>query len=175
MSLLKQGSTGPDITALQAKLQELGFDPNGVDGNFGPGTAAALIDFQTSKGLSADGKAGPQTLAALGLDDSSAGGGSSGAASAGTGGGAGNGAVANTGALNLAGLTGLLPASVIAQIPETAQKFGITTNLRLAHFLAQCALESKKFTDTQEDLNYSAKRMLEVFPKYFKHVDRACS
>ncbi len=173
MSVLKQGSSGSNVTALQTKLKDLGFDPNGVDGNFGPGTASALIAYQTSKGLSADGIAGPETLAALGLDGSSSSGGPSGAASADTGGGAGNGAVANTGGLNLAGLTGLLPASVIAQIPETAQKFGITTNLRLAHFLAQCALESKKFTDTQEDLNYSAKRMLEVFPKHFKNVDRA--
>ena len=173
MSVLKQGSSGSNVTALQTKLKDLGFDPNGVDGNFGPGTASALIAYQTSKGLSADGIDGPETLAALGLDGSSSSGGPSGAASADTGGGAGNGAVANTGGLNLAGLTGLLPASVIAQIPETAQKFGITTNLRLAHFLAQCALESKKFTDTQEDLNYSAKRMLEVFPKHFKNVDRA--
>ena len=65
MSVLKQGSSGPDVTALQTRLKELGFDPNGVDGNFGPGTKAALIAFQKSKGLTADGVAGPQTMAAL--------------------------------------------------------------------------------------------------------------
>jgi len=81
--------------------------------------------------------------------------------------------VANVGALNLAALTGLLPASVIAQIPETAAKFGITTNLRLAHFLAQCALESVEFTATVENLNYRAARLLAVFPKYFKGVNTA--
>lgn len=27
MPLLKQGSSGPDVTALQSKLKELGFDP----------------------------------------------------------------------------------------------------------------------------------------------------
>lgn len=65
MPVLKQGSSGPDVTNLQATLKELGFDPNGVDGNFGPGTKAAVIAFQTSKGMSADGIAGPQIMAAL--------------------------------------------------------------------------------------------------------------
>ncbi len=68
MSVLKQGSSGPDVTALQTKLKELGFDPHGVDGNFGPGTKSALIAFQQSKGLTADGIAGPQTMNALQLD-----------------------------------------------------------------------------------------------------------
>jgi peptidoglycan hydrolase-like protein with peptidoglycan-binding domain len=67
MSVLKEGSTGPDVTNLQQRLKDLGFDPNGVDGNFGPGTKAALIAFQKSKGLTADGIAGPQTMAALQL------------------------------------------------------------------------------------------------------------
>src|SRR5437588_3727239 len=65
MPVLKQGSSGPDVTELQQKLKDLGFDPNGVDGNFGPGTKAAVIAFQQSKGLLADGIAGPAILAAL--------------------------------------------------------------------------------------------------------------
>ena len=59
MSVLQQGSTGPDVITLQTMLKALGFDPNGTDGNFGPGTKAAVIAFQQSKGLTADGKAGP--------------------------------------------------------------------------------------------------------------------
>ncbi|HXI62207.1 MAG TPA: glycoside hydrolase family 19 protein, partial [Pyrinomonadaceae bacterium] len=59
----------------------------------------------------------------------------------------------------------------IAQIPAAALEFGITTNLRLAHFLAQCALESNNFTATVENLSYSAPRILQIFPKYFKGVD----
>jgi len=43
--------------------------------------------------------------------------------------------------------------------------------LRLAHFLAQCALESTGFTATVENLNYSAQRIPQVFGKYFKGVD----
>src|SRR4030095_13212672 len=70
MPLLKEGSSRPDVTALQQKLKDLGFDPNGVDGNFGPGTKAALIAFQKSKALEADGKAGPNTFAALGIGGS---------------------------------------------------------------------------------------------------------
>jgi peptidoglycan hydrolase-like protein with peptidoglycan-binding domain len=68
MPILKQGSSGPDVKDLQQKLTDLGFDPKGVDGNFGPGTQAAVIAFQQSKGLQADGIAGPATLAALQSD-----------------------------------------------------------------------------------------------------------
>jgi hypothetical protein len=65
MPVLKQGSSGPDVRDLQQKIKDLGFDPNGVDGIFGPGTRAAVIAFQQSKGLQPDGKVGPNTLAAL--------------------------------------------------------------------------------------------------------------
>src|SRR5205807_7854914 len=81
MPVLKQGSSGPDVTELQQKLKDLGFDPNGVDGNFGPGTKAAVIAFQQSKGLQADGIAGPATLAALGMGDGQASGDASSSAS----------------------------------------------------------------------------------------------
>jgi len=80
---------------------------------------------------------------------------------------------ADAGSPNLAGLSGKLPDFVIAQIPATAAEFGITSNLRLAHFLAQCALESTGFTATVENLNYSAGRIPQVFGKYFKNVDPA--
>ncbi len=184
MPILKQGSSGPDVTALQQKLKDLGFDPKGVDGNFGPGTRDAVIAFQQSEGLQADGIAGPATLAALGLGDGQAIGDTSSSASSDAAGdedsasgdtasadAASTADTATAGALNLGGLTGKLPAAVIAQIPDTAREFGITTNLRLAHFLAQCALESTGFTATVENLNYSAQRLLQVFPKYFRGVN----
>src|SRR5256886_1443595 len=171
MPVLKQGSSGPDVKDLQQKLKALGFDPNGVDGNFGPGTKAAVIAFQQSKGLQADGIAGPATLSAL--QAATAGtptGGGAVSGSAATSPGAGVAAAAAPG-LNLAALAGKVPDAVIAQIPATAAEFGITSNLRLAHFLAQCGVESVGFTATVENLNYSAQRLLQVFPKYFKNVD----
>lgn len=172
MSLLKQGSAGPDVTNLQTKLKELGFDPHGVDGNFGSGTKAAVIAFQQSKGLTPDGKAGPATMAALQAAGGPVSVGDAAGSNAGNSSSAANdAAAANTSGLNLAGLTGHLPAAVIAQIPEAAKRFGITSNLRLAHFLAQCALESVKFTATVENLNYSAQGLLKTFKKYFKGVN----
>lgn len=64
---LKEGSTGPAVVRLQIKLKKVGFNPGRADGDFGPATTAALIGFQKSAGLLADGVAGPRTLAALKL------------------------------------------------------------------------------------------------------------
>ena len=168
MAVLKQGSTGPEVTALQIQLKTLGFDPKGTDGNFGPGTKAALVAFQKSKGLQPDGAAGPLTMVALGLGVAGANTAQPSSAAPTS---AASSVTLSAPGLNLSGLTGHLPTAVIAQIPETAAKFGIKSNLRLAHFLAQCALESNRFKATVENLNYSAQRLLKVFPKYFKGVD----
>ena len=35
---LKRGSEGSAVTDLQEALRQLGFDPGGIDGIFGPGT-----------------------------------------------------------------------------------------------------------------------------------------
>ena len=64
---LKEGSTGRAVAKLQARLKKVGFNPGRVDGDFGPATKAALIGFQKSAGLLADGIAGPRTLGSLGL------------------------------------------------------------------------------------------------------------
>jgi len=64
-------------------------------------------------------------------------------------------------------LKGAIPDSVLAQIPDTAAKFNITTTLRLAHFLSQSAHESANFTATKENLNYSAEGLKKTFGKYF--------
>lgn len=72
MATLRRGSSGAAVTELQEKLKELGFDPGDVDSSFGPSTEAAVIAFQESKGLDADGVAGPNTLSALGLEGGTA-------------------------------------------------------------------------------------------------------
>ena len=53
------------IKALQQALLAHGFNPGKVDGIFGLGTQAAVLAFQRSEGLLADGVAGVRTLAAL--------------------------------------------------------------------------------------------------------------
>lgn len=52
-----------------------------------------------------------------------------------------------------------------------AEKYGIDTPLRMAHFLGQTALESGGFRLIEENLNYSADRLMAVFPKYFRNID----
>jgi putative chitinase len=64
---LKLGSSGLDVTELQQKLLAAGFNPGHIDGDFGPGTEAALLGFQRSEGLVIDGVVGPTTAIRLGL------------------------------------------------------------------------------------------------------------
>jgi putative chitinase len=72
MDALQLGSNGPQVVKLLKKLQKAGINPGDTDGDFGPATQAAVLAFQKSEGLLADGVAGPRTLEALGLtkDDS---------------------------------------------------------------------------------------------------------
>ena len=63
---LQVGFTGSDeVRALQKRLKELGYYTGSVDGDFGAGTEAAVRAFQKANGLTADGKAGKQTIAKL--------------------------------------------------------------------------------------------------------------
>jgi putative chitinase len=64
-------------------------------------------------------------------------------------------------------LKGHIPDNVFQQISDTCNKFNITTELRLAHFLSQGAHESENFTIVKENLNYSEKGLLTTFKKYF--------
>ena len=124
--VLKNGSKGNEVKALQEKLGLA------ADGSFGPGTEAKLKEWQAANGLTADGVAGPSTLAKLGIAESA------------------SQAAIPASAFKLDKLKGHLPDAVIAQIPDTAAKFGITNVLRLAHFLSQCGHESGGFKATQE-------------------------
>ncbi|MDB5409026.1 MAG: Phage endolysin [Rhodospirillales bacterium] len=67
MEILREGSSGGDVTALQLQLRAQGFPPGAIDGNFGPGTTAAVVAFQRSEGLVSDGVVGVRTAQALGV------------------------------------------------------------------------------------------------------------
>jgi putative chitinase len=144
--LLKVGSKGDDVKKLQTKL---GLT---ADGSFGPNTEKKVKEWQLTNGLTADGVVGDGTWSKMFgstqviKEDV---------------------IIIPVEGLNIEKLKGTIPDSVIAQISETAKKFNITNNLRLSHFLAQCAHESGNFKAVSENLNYSADGLKKTFGKYF--------
>jgi len=138
--IIKKGSRGPKVKKIQLKLRIT------ADGIFGPGTEAKVKEWQRANGLLADGLVGRGTWSAMfppepvDLPESN---------------------------FALEKLVGLIPDDVLAQIPDTAKKFNITTPLRLAHFLAQCGHESGNWRAVSENLNYSSKALKSIFGKYF--------
>lgn len=65
MAKIQLNSTGPAVEDVQKRLQKLGFYSGSVDGQFGYVTQAAVIAFQASCSLPADGIVDTKTLAAL--------------------------------------------------------------------------------------------------------------
>lgn len=62
---LKPGDTGTEVVQLQKALTAAGYSPGKADGDYGAATTNAVKAFQSAHGLTADGIAGPKTLAAL--------------------------------------------------------------------------------------------------------------
>ena len=115
----------------------LGIKP---DGEFGLITEEAVKNWQVKNSLTPDGVIKNNEWIKMGFADS---------------------------ILKLDVLKPHIPETVIMQISETAAKFNINNVLRLSHFLAQCGHESGGFRVVVENLNYSAQRLTEIFPKYF--------
>jgi putative chitinase len=148
--LLKKGDNNDSVKQLQVRL--------GVEaiGTFGPKTEAAVIAWQKANGLTADGIVGDGTWGKLFPTTTQP---TPAVVSAPT--------TILVSSFKLDKLKGHIPDSVIAAIPDTAAKFNITNVLRLAHFLAQAGHESGQFKATSENLNYSSKGLLGIFPRYF--------
>ncbi|MDP4090112.1 MAG: spore cortex-lytic enzyme [Bacillota bacterium] len=62
------GSTGGPVIELQTRLKRWGYYNGTIDGVYGYRTFTAVKYFQSKNGLTADGVAGNQTLAALGFN-----------------------------------------------------------------------------------------------------------
>lgn len=70
-AVLKQGSKGDLVKAVQTKLIKWGYLTGRADGIFGAKTKTAVIKFQRKNGLTADGVIGTRTAQALGISLSS--------------------------------------------------------------------------------------------------------
>ncbi|MGF1674364.1 MAG: peptidoglycan-binding protein, partial [Rivularia sp. (in: cyanobacteria)] len=62
---LERGDNNAQVRDVQSCLQKLGYFSGPVNGNFGSMTETAVKKFQQASGISAIGKVGPQTQAAL--------------------------------------------------------------------------------------------------------------
>jgi N-acetylmuramoyl-L-alanine amidase len=63
----KYGSSGDEVKQIQTKLKNWGYYFDGIDGIYGYKTYTAVKYFQSKNGLTSDGIAGNQTLAAMGI------------------------------------------------------------------------------------------------------------
>ena len=67
LAVLEVGSKGSDVTKVQKKLIQWGYLSGSADGKYGEATRRAVSAFQTRNNLTADGRVGPKTAAAMGL------------------------------------------------------------------------------------------------------------
>ena len=66
-AVLTLGSRGERVALIQQRLKDWGDYQGAVDGVFGRGTYNAVVRFQRRSGLTADGRVGRKTAAALGV------------------------------------------------------------------------------------------------------------
>lgn len=152
---------------IQIALNAKGFGPVATDGVVGQRTLAAIKAFQQSIGLMPDGIAGPRTQAAL-FDV----------------------ARADTPAAQpsaapspvrvtvqaLCAIAGVAPTALMPAIVNAVNKYAPQYNVvgnDLRRFLANVAVETGGFRTLEENLNYSAQRLVQVWPKRFPSIAAA--
>jgi putative chitinase len=140
------------VLEIQRALLARGYNPGVPDGLWGPMSKEATKAFQKTYGLTVDGVIGPKTLAVLVPDLRDVG----------------------THMLTLDVLRAVAPNGrddILEGIIERRSAIdaaGVITKRRLAHFLAQIATESGGLRYLEENLYYSAKRLMQVWPSRFK-------
>ena len=82
---IRENSSGATVSKVQTELKALGYYSGKITGNAGPKTVAAIKSFQGKNGLTADGIAGPQTIAKIDAAYEAKGGSSSGSGSSASG------------------------------------------------------------------------------------------
>ena len=62
---VRPGMTGKEVEAVQCLLYCKGYNPNGIDGHYGPGMKTAVGQYQADNGLVPDHSVGPKTMLRL--------------------------------------------------------------------------------------------------------------
>lgn len=120
-----------NLKRVQTLLANLGFYSGDIDGRNGPLTEKAVRLYQREKGLAVDGKIGPRTWAAMFPE-------------------AGAAPLLTLALLKaVAGSTAMCPV-LLDPLNAELPKVGVTTPLRIAHFLAQAAEETDGFRTLTE-------------------------
>jgi putative chitinase len=60
-----------------------------------------------------------------------------------------------------------LMEGIVAAAPAVFAKYGLDTDMAIAHFLAQASEEAGQGLEMLENMNYSAARLMDVFPTHF--------
>lgn len=163
--------TKDDVREAQMLLNGHGFGPLITDGELGPKTTRAIMAFQQSKGLRADGIVGEKTK--LALRDAK------GAPVPTASEPSGASEPAPVAQPKASGLTLTMPMlhritpkadtelseAVVGNV-ALIYAAGIDTKLRLAHFIAQIATETGGLNSISESLNYSVDGLLKTFGRH---------
>lgn len=129
-AILQRGAKGESVRQVQQLLTDRGF-PVTVDGDYGPGTEAAVKRFQAANNIQQNGMVGPTTLAALERDP-------------------GNGVTVDQLRKICPYLSATKAAEVVPHLNRAMAEANINTPLRQAAFIAQVAHESGEFRYSEE-------------------------
>lgn len=145
------------VKKIQTRLNEVLGAFLVVDGDYGKKTKAAVKLFQVSRGLTADGVVGQITRKALFPEMP----------------------VEHISIITATRVKAYAPSalpSLVAAFDSMQAELaagGLTTPQRVQHFMAQVAVETRGLSALEENLNYTAERLTEVWPSRFPSLAAA--